>query len=129
MIFSQSELKEARPVTQHVFAQTIGVLGNVNDQARVHNKQVAIGAPLDLAVVRNIAEQVRQAMALLPTEKGTAIEPVVADLEKELGGSQPDQSKIRRCLASIRATCEGAAGNLAAEGVLALLAKLPGLAG
>ena len=79
---------------------------------------------MDVNSVRDFLVQTREALPLLPERARGELEPVLRNLEGELNESKPDQSKMRGWLASVRTICEGAAGNLAASGILHLLNSL-----
>jgi hypothetical protein len=125
MVFSGRDKREATPITQQFFAQNIGVVGNVTDQAQVANEQAAtMKVNLDVAAVQDFAAQARQALPSLPEDARNQVEPMIADLEDELAQGAQNQSRLRELLGSVRTVCEGAAGNLSAQGMLGLLGSL-----
>ena len=123
MTFTAQEKREAGPVTQQFFIQNVGVFGHVNDQAQVTNQQTA-QATLDLDKVRNFVTQAQNSLSLLPTATRRDVGPVLNSVESELDSPIPDRSKLSRLLTSVRSICEGAAGNLTAEGIVQLLGRL-----
>ena len=125
MEFSPDDKREAAPITQQFFAQNIGVVGNVTDQAHVASEQSAtMSVDLNLTAVQDLVGQARQALPLLPEDARNRLEPTISDLEKELAEDTPSQSRIRELMLSAQSVCEGAVGNLAAQGVLGLLKYL-----
>ncbi len=125
MEFSQDDKREAAPITQQFFAQNIGVVGNVTDQAHVASEQSAtMSVDIDLTTVQDFVGQARQALPLLPEDTRNQLEPTISGLEKELAEDTPSQSRLRELMLSARSVCEGAVGNLAAQGVLGLLKGL-----
>ena len=125
MAFTEEEKKDAGPVTAQYFIQNVGVLGDVSGQATVANKQRATQKiDLNVNLVRHLLAQMRNALPLLPEEARGAMKPLLKDIEVELTADEPDQSKLRGWLRSTRTVCEGAAGNLAASGILQLLNNL-----
>ena len=125
MTFTEEEKKEAGPVSAHYFIQNVGVLGDVSGQATVSNEQRAKqNINLDVNLVREFVAQSREALPLLPQKSRTEIQPLLIDIEGELDSDEPDQSKLRGWLQSARTVCEGAAGNLAAAGIIQLIANL-----
>jgi hypothetical protein len=110
-------------VTQHFIIQNVGVLGDVNDHAQVSNQQAA-SAGLDLHEMREFLTQGQSALDLLPMAIRQHVKPILDDVESELNSATPDKSKLARLLGSVRTICEGAAGNLAAEGIVQLLGRL-----
>src|SRR5690606_21767021 len=123
MTFTAEERREAGPVTQHFFIQNVGVLGNVSDGAQVTNQQTAT---LDLGKVQDFVTQARGAIDGLPAATRREVEPLLEVVERELNSATPDRSKLSRLLGSVRSICEGAAGNLTAEGIVRLLGMLAG---
>jgi hypothetical protein len=126
LAFTMNEKREAGPVTNHIVAQNIGVFGNVTDQATVRNRQVAVLGALDLEKARQTAEQIRQVLVHFPADQRPAVEAALTAVVVELGSEEPNPSRVRGLLDSIRTTCEGAAGTVVGEGVLALLRGLLG---
>jgi hypothetical protein len=123
MTFTAEEKREAGPVTQQFIIQNVGVLGNVSDRAQVTNQQTAV-ATLDLGKVQDFVAQARGALDNLPAATRREVEPVLEDVERELNSATPDRSKLGRLLGSVRSICEGAAGNLTAEGIVQLLGRM-----
>ena len=122
MEFSRKDKKEAAPISQQVFAQNIGVVGNVSGQARVVNEQAAtMMVNLDVASVQDFAAQARQDLPLLPEDSRSQLAPALTELDEELTREPPQQSRLRELLGSVRSVCEGATGNLAAQGILGML--------
>lgn len=127
MRFTENDKREASNVANHFFAHNIGVVGNVTDHAIVYNQQTSTVTSLDLSKAKEIVSQARQAVALLPDDKKDEVSSVLDGLDNELMLSQPNEAKIQGFFQTLRTICEGAAGNLAAEGILGLLAKISGL--
>jgi hypothetical protein len=75
-----------------------------------------------LALVRQIKEQ-EGGLALKPETKAE-LDFALAGLHEEVSVSKPDTNKVRGFLASIRNIAEGAAGSLAAQGILYALSNL-----
>ena len=123
--FTLIEKERAQNVTNNYIAQVIGVAGNVTDHARVHNQMVASGG-LDLTKIQDLVSQLQQMAPNLPPDIRDGIAPDVATLASEVNQPTPDQGKIAKALASVRATCEGAAGNLLASGAIDLIGKILG---
>ena len=122
MTFSVEEKKEAAPVTHQFFAQNINIVGDVGDHAKVSSEQSAtVKNSLDLDQIRDFASQLQGALSQLPDGARENLGPTANDLEEELASDKPDESKIRGLLRSIRTTCEGAAGNLSAQGIISLI--------
>jgi hypothetical protein len=127
MHFSDQEKGDAKPVTQQFFIQSVGVLGNVTDQATVTNQQTAtVKIELDLVQVRDFLSQARVALPQLPEKEQEAIRPVLETIDRELKAEKPNSSKIREALGSLRKIGEGIAGNLTAQGIIAMIKIIVG---
>lgn len=125
MTFSVNEKKEATPITQQFFAQSIGVVGDLRDNALVSNVQTStIDVNLDIDEVRDLVEQIRSALTLVPEQIRSDLESSISELEIELDRQKPSQSKLYELLSSAKSMCEGASGNLAAQGILGMIEKL-----
>ncbi len=48
------------------------------------------------------------------------------ELDAEMQKPAPDKGKLRQLLSSVRTTCEGAAGNIVASGVLEAIKVISG---
>lgn len=127
MTFTPTEKKEATAVTHQFFIQNVGVLGNVSDQATVKNKQTA-NLSIDAAKVADFIDQARQAIPLLPPSVRTEVETILneAEVEAKAKAGARDPSNLRRLLERAKSVCEGAAGNLAAEGIVRIVTALLG---
>lgn len=113
MTFSNEEKKRAVPVTQNVFAQNIGVIGNVSDSASVLNTQSAKGQKIDLDLLSEFIKESRQQVPLLPSD----LRAPVAEKIEEIESSKTD-GKRRLALLSLRSILEGATGSIAAQGII-----------
>ncbi len=123
MTFTAAEKEESGPVTQKFFIQNVGILGNVNDSATITNTQV-VHAGIDLDVLKDFINETKAALAILPEAVRTELRPVIEGLEAESAQREPDSTKVRDYLQSVKAICEGVAGNVAAHGIVTLLTKL-----
>jgi hypothetical protein len=68
--------------------------------------------------------QVRASMAALPPEQQRGIAEPLSALEVEAVSPTPSQSNIRSALQTIKTVTEGAAGNLVASGIGALIGQM-----
>jgi len=122
MEFSSGDKREAVVVTQNIFAQNIGFAGTADGQAKVKNEQhVVISNGMDLEKLGSLISQVRMGAKLLPVEIKDKVEEFIEELDKEVQKEEPDDTKLQSILGSVRRVCEGAAGNLTAQGVLGLI--------
>ncbi|MFG1312048.1 hypothetical protein [Xanthobacter autotrophicus] len=114
-------------------AQPQTVINNITNHVSGPNSRVNISSTdnsmnivqeLPILKVADIVTQIRPALASLPEHQRTAMEAPVVLLEDEIRSSQPDQSRMREALRSIKTIAEGAAGNLIASGIIGLVAPL-----
>jgi len=127
MHFSEQEKGDAKPVTQQFIIQNVGVLGNVTDQASVTNQQTAkTKIELDWGQVRDFLAQACAALPQLPEKAQEAIRPVLETIDGELKTETPSSPKIRAALGSLRKIGEGIAGNLTAQGIIAMVKAIVG---
>jgi hypothetical protein len=70
--------------------------------------------------------QVSATLGALPAEQQKAITTLLAELEAETTSSKPSRSKIRSVLQMIKTITEGAAGNLVASGITAVIVQILG---
>ena len=120
MTFTEAEKSDAPSVVQQFFATNIGQVGNVNDQAQVAINQTT---GIDLDGVRDLIAQMQGAMSLLPDPVQQELAAVVENVTAELETEQPNESRLRDLMNSASTICEGAAGNIAAHGIIDLIAK------
>jgi len=99
-----------------------GVLGDVA-HSTVNSTQSVNYTQADLTELRGIVDQISSATGQLPGDAQRQVVAAVADARKELEAGQPHHGRLRAALTSIRATCEGAAGNLIAAGIVGLISK------
>ena len=118
------EKKDANPITQQFFAQNISVVGNVTEAQVTVEQSATANLGLDADIVRDVATQIREALDLLPTEEKNKVRVALTDLESDLAAKAPNQSKLRSVLGTIRRICEGASGNLAAQGIVGIISNL-----
>jgi hypothetical protein len=127
MHFSEQEKGQAEPVTQQFFIQNVGVFGNVTNQASVTNQQTATAKiDLDLGQVSDLLAQVRAALPQLPEKTQETARPVIETIDRELKVEKPNPTKLREALGSLRKIGEGAAGNLTAQGIIAMVRAILG---
>ena len=123
MSFSVGEKTDAIPVSQRIFANNIGVVGNVGDNAHVASLQIA---GIDIDGTRDLLVQVQSAMPMLPDTVRNNLEPIVAEVAQVVESDAPDEGKLRGLLMTVRNVCEGATGNVVAQGIIGLILKLLG---
>ena len=125
MTFTDEEKKEAAMVTQQFIIQNVGVLGSVGGRANVVNDQVA-GTVLDVGGVAEFAKQALTALPQVPADVRVKLAPILEEIASEAAKKAPDSGKLRGFLRSAQAITEGTMGNLAASGIVQMIAKLLG---
>jgi hypothetical protein len=121
--FTLSERATAMSITNNFTNSNVGTVGDVSGQARVTNIQNAVSNGPSSDELADLAVQLRTILEGLPLEAREAISTPLAVLEEQADNDEPDTSKIRSALLSIRTVCEGAVGNLVASGVLSVIGK------
>lgn len=124
MTFNVKEREAAKAMSSgnvyHI--QNVGVLGDVAHSSVTAN-QSASYTNGELSELRGSIEQIAAALSQLDGGIRTGVTPAIEAIRAELDQPVPNSSKLRTALASIRATCEGAAGNLIASGIVGLVSK------
>ena len=112
------------PQPQSIVANFHGANSRFNVNSTDASVNVASGINTDQ--LSNFISQVRASLAGLPVEQKDAIAEPLAALDIEVASPTPSMSNIRMALMSIKAVMEGAAGNLVAMGIGALISKMFG---
>jgi hypothetical protein len=114
---------ESSSVTIGSIQNFAGNIGQGGGQSSIHATQT--NAPvLDLDAVKTLAVQINKHLDDLPTLVSPVVRRELEELDEEVRSREPNQSKIRAALGSIKSALEGAAGNLIASGILVELAKI-----
>jgi hypothetical protein len=123
--FTLTEKATAMTITNNITNSNVGTLGDVTGGSQVTNNQT-ISNVVAIDKLAAFLDQLRPAIPNLPADIQASLEEPVAVLSHEVEAKEPSQSKIRAALTSVKTTCEGAAGNLIASGVLGLVGPLLG---
>jgi len=109
---------------------TIGAITNHfhGDHSRVniHSTDLStnVSGRIDVEKLQALLTQIRPVIGALPLpQQQTILEPLTI-LEDEIRDGNPSPLKITAALASIRTIAEGAAGNLVASGIVALVSLM-----
>lgn len=125
MTFTVREREAAQAMTSvntyHIHGN-VSVLGDVA-HSTVNSSQSINYSPADLTELRRVIEQISSHTSQLSGDTQRSVVAALADARAELDAAPPNHSRLRKALASIRTTCEGAAGNLIATGIVGLIAK------
>jgi hypothetical protein len=124
--FTLQEKAAAVSITNHFNNSNVGNAGAVSDGGVVNSVQHVHSEGLDLASVLELVGQIRANLSALPLSAQDAVKSEVSLIESEAASSNPSDGKIVAALKSIKATCEGAAGNLVASGVVTGIGALFG---
>ncbi len=122
--FNAEDKAKATGVTQNFYADNIAVTGQVQDQASVTNIQNSYNLPLDTNAVLDLAKQIEEVALQLPKEIQGDVQKYKEEIFKETAKENPDNSRIRSLLTSLRTICEGASGNLISQGVVNMIGSL-----
>ncbi len=125
MTFTGREREAAKAMTggntYHI--QNVGILGDVAHSS-VSNNQSVTYTTSQLSEICSAVEQIDAALPQLSGDIRGSVDEAIRYIKAELQQPAPSSSKLHSALASIRTTCEGAAGNLIASGIIGLLGKL-----
>lgn len=117
--FTNEDKKEAQNVTQNIYAQNIGNLGNVSDKSSVTN--TLSHSTFSLEQTDTYVKQISDCIPALPENLRPLIQ---AEIERIIANKNTgDVSAVKTALRSIKTICESAAGNIAAAGIVALIAN------
>jgi len=123
LTFTPKEKEAAKVMTTgnvYHIQGNVGVLGDVANST-VTNTQSATYSADQLDSLRDAIEQISAVVGQLGAGIKEPVTAAVGEIQAELKQAQPNSGKLRTAIASIRATCEGAVGNLIASGILGLL--------
>jgi hypothetical protein len=129
LTFSDSEKSKAKNEMSsiniaHVETLTAGVIGSQTLSHSSMSVNQAYDNSIDLSAVKQLLVQIKKHAHDLPAESLPIVEREIAGIDRELGGTSANPSKIRAALSSIKNALEGAAGNLIASGILAELGRI-----
>ncbi|MDZ4089019.1 MAG: hypothetical protein U1E69_19680 [Tabrizicola sp.] len=122
MSFTMVEKEKAGPVTQNIFAQNIGHVGDLSGGARATISQSSSGdVAFDQRKIESLIDQASRALPLLPDSVRNQVEESLKELS--VATSAHEKSGI---LVRAKNVLEGASGNLAAEGIIRLISSILG---
>lgn len=125
------QAKVRRSDAPQALAQT--VINNVTNNLHGANPRVNIGSTdnstntsVNISTMKLAAllEEVKPHIQSLPEPQRTQVIAPVELLEAEVRSGRPDQTKVHSALTSIKTVVEGAAGNLVASGIGALVGNM-----
>ncbi|TPL79862.1 hypothetical protein FJ950_26975 [Mesorhizobium sp. B2-3-14] len=122
----RSNLPAASP--QAVIQNITNIFHGANSRVNIGStdNSVNIASAISMSKISDLLEQIRPVIAALPAKQQEEIAEPLSVLEQEARQSQPSQSKIKAALQSIKAVAEGAAGNLIAAGIGAMIGQILG---
>lgn len=114
------------PVTsqQHITANFHGPNSRMNIQS-IDNSVNAVSG-IKIEELTGFITQIRANLPGLPSDQQKGIADALVDLEAEVAKSAPSQPRISSLLQSMKTIAEGAAGNLVASGIVALIRSMLG---
>lgn len=119
--FTAREKDEAASVTQTVYAQNIGNLGNMDGQSSLTNNLSGNHFSIDDA--RSSVQKIEESLPALPANIREAVRAEIQNIHSD---RQMSTGRIRAALSSVLRICEGATGNIAAEGIVAVIRRMLG---
>lgn len=111
------------------------VIQRITNHFHGDNSRVTFGTDYSVNVVNqlqplaiaDLVEQIKPHVGSLPEPVRTEIAAPLKLLEDEIRGGSPEPSKLQETLRSLLAIVEGAAGNLVAAGIQAMITKMLGI--
>lgn len=127
----QSKVHRSREAT----APPQQVIQRITNHFHGDNSRVTVGTDNSINVVNqlqpvavaNLVEQIKPHVNSLPEPQRTEITAPLKLLEDEIRTGSPEPSKMQGALRSILTIIEGAAGNLIAEGMQAMIRRILGI--
>lgn len=120
--FSANDKKEAQTVTQNIYAQNIGNLGNLSGNSSVENN--LSNNSFKIEQVSRAVDQIEECLPALPS---SIREAVKKELENVRASQRDNDSNLaRKAFKAITSVCEKATSNLAAQGIVALIKSILG---
>ncbi len=107
-------------ITNHFHGDNSRVTFGTDNSINVVNQ-------LQTAAVANLVEQIKPHVDSLPEPQRTEIAAPLRLLEDEIKSPSPKPSRVQGALRSILTIIEGAAGNLIAAGIQAMITKMLGI--
>ena len=113
MGFTRSDQSDAATVTQNIYAQSIGSVGDLRDNAKMSNR---IGcAEISDHDIGDCIRQIRGMLPNLPDKVRGVVETELQKAERHRGSGQ--SAFARTCFSSIQKICESTATSMAAQGI------------
>ncbi len=116
---SSSPAAQQRAAIQNITNNFHGANSRVNIAST--DNSINISGEISAEKAQAFLAQLKPVIAGLPEPQQTEIKGQVALLDEEINKTLPSPSKITEVLRSIRTAAEGAAGNLIASGIVAML--------
>jgi hypothetical protein len=120
MGFTNEDKNEAAAVTQNIYAQNIGNLGDVSGQSTVQN--TLTGNSFAVHQLGEYISQIEGQLPNLPDAIRGRVEQELTGLRNAKGAGR--ERLVRAGLSSIKKICEGVTTSLAAQGIAAYLAHI-----
>lgn len=120
--FTSAEKNKAGPITQNFFVDSIGFVGSSHHgDTKVSIKQRKIETGIDPELLAKFLDQAKSAATLLPSNLQSSVVRELDEISKATSDSAKSQGLER-----IKSIVENASGNLAAEGIIRLIASILG---
>ncbi|SFL07911.1 hypothetical protein SAMN04488004_107115 [Loktanella salsilacus] len=118
--FTMEEKNKASAVTQNIYAQNIGHLGDLSGSGRSRVNQTSIGDQrIDQRKLEHFLSEASNAVSLLPNE----VAPGAKKLLREISETKSEKD-IKSKLDSLKEILENATGSVAAHGIIQLMSSL-----
>lgn len=91
-----------------------------------NDSSINISSPISGDQLVDLVSQIKASFSALPEKQRAEIQAPLQILEKEASVDKPVQSVVNAALQSIKVICEGAGGNLVAQGITGLIISMMG---
>lgn len=131
MSFEPTERERARIAMTNSSTFNIGSIGSFNGNLGNENISRDIISNVDARSITETVNKIRNAIPDLQAAgiDGAALSRSLDAIDSEANSTKPDSSKLRALFGDVRSMLVGAAGNLTAEGALALITAASNLLG
>ena len=131
MSFEPTERERAQVAMSNLSTFNIGSIGSFNGILGNENTSRDITSNVDVQSIVETVQKIRKAIPELQAAgvDGAALSRSLDAIDSEANSTKPDSRKLRGLFGDVRSMLIGAAGNLTAEGALALIAAASNLLG
>ena len=102
----------------------VGFMISALTRTRKNEKKNSYLLPLDIKAVLDFTDQAKNSISQLPETMQGQVREYTTQIVEETNKTEPDYSRIKSLLTSIKTVCEAATGNLTAHGIVSMIGNL-----